>query len=372
MAQTTPPPGPHGPIDLRVPYDNQVDRNRFWRWIVLGLTVALILGFPMAVGWFAGSLTGRTTAIALGTIIGFATGATLLEALAGKYLLIYNAEWTGYVTQDVFFGSMVPYGPGLHPSFPWEARNRAANYPLHVITKSFQVGVSTTTARVVVDGEFQYQMDLPRIINAIGVDSTTVENGLTAFVDARLTATGAQQSADGVRSDIGNINERLRKEFMDDNVPDIANIREQYGFRTVGLVIDRITLPEDVQKTRDALDEARVLNAVMLELYGITKDQFDLQRGPNGSITPAIADQMLTRAMGVSKNAEMKVNVIDIPGLSDLARGVGGLGPIVERFFGGGGTSGSQTTPPPRGNQNQRRRRRRGGGSNPSGGGGRP
>jgi len=369
MAQTTQ-PGPHGPIDLRVPYDSQVDRNRPLRWIVFGLTIMLILSFPLGIGWYLGSLTGYGTASAFGALVGFGIGATTLESFVGKYLAIYNAEWTGNVTNDSFAGTMVPYGPGLHPSLPWEVRNKEGNYPLHVITKAFQVGISTKTARVVVDGEYQYQMDLPLIVRAIGVDATTIENGLTAFVDARLTAKGAGQSADEIRSEIENINEELRKEFMDDNVPDIANIREQYGFRTVGLVIDRITLPEDVQRTRDALDEAEQLNKVMLALYGISKAEFDLQRGPNGSITPAIADQMLTRAMGVSRNAEVKVNVIDIPGLNGIATGLGSIGPILGRLFGDGGTSGPQApSSPPRNQSRGRGRRRRRGGGNPNGGG---
>ena len=199
-------------IDLRAPHDNQITtRNCFSRWMSFIVSVGVLLGAPALFlgywGWFLGNETiGTFTGL-----IGFCIGGEFLARLAPNRMLIYNPEWTGYVTQNAFTGTMVAYGPGLHVSHWWEARNKGGNYSLKVITRDFKVSIPTTTAKVEVSGQYEYAIGLAMIERAIGIDESTIENGLTAFINTFLISRCTAKDAESVRGSIDELNESLAR-----------------------------------------------------------------------------------------------------------------------------------------------------------------
>ena len=245
-------------------------------------------------------------------------------------MFVYNPEWTAYVTQDIFSGKMVPYGPGFHLSYWWEERNKSGNYSLKVITRDFRASVATKTAKVVVSGKYEYAIDLQFITHAIGVDETTIEGGITAFIESFLTSKCSGGDAATVCISIDSLNASLADEFMGDHDGNgIGDFREKYGFITVSVIINNITLPEAAQKTRDAIDEAVALNSVVAAMYGMKPEEL-AEKLKKKEIPVKDFNTMLNRALAASDNAKMDIKVIeaDIPAL---------VGKIVDQFAGKGG-----------------------------------
>ncbi|MCX6787623.1 MAG: hypothetical protein NT108_00470 [Candidatus Kaiserbacteria bacterium] len=302
-------------IDLRPPHDGQIKtRNRFFRLMWFLISTGFIIGAPTALVGYWGLLIGHET---IGYLLGFCGGGTLARWIIPDRMLIYNPEWTGYVTQNMFTGTMIPYGPGLHLSHWWEERNKNGNYSLKVITRPFSVGISTQSAKVIVGGKFEYAIDLALIERAIGVDASTIESGITAFIDSFLTSQCAQMDAGEVRKQITELNEKLSLEFMSrkEGGKDPISFGSKYGFITVSVVIDSIAFPSAVQKTRDAIDEAEVLHEVVARLYGYEPAMLKTKIA-SGEISTDAYNKMLNRALTVSGNdTKMDITVVegDIP-----------------------------------------------------------
>lgn len=349
-------------IDLRPPHDREIAkhrpaedgvpyRNRESRWLTFIITSLAIVGGPAIFCWYWGSFLDVG---ALGFLIGTGIGGLLEAYIAPRRLLVSNPEWTGYVTQDAFNGEMIPYGSGWHPSHPWEQRNKSGNFSLRVATRDFSVGISTQTARVTVDGKYEYAIDISLLTRAIGVDESTVDTGLTAFITNFLTERGANHTAEEMRGMAGELNESLAAEFMQqldsqgNETPD--SFGRRYGFRTVAVVIGKIAFSDAVQKTMDAVDEADRLAEIASRIYGLNKAEFQ-RRVLNKELSMDDVNRMLNRAMATSDNvkAELNVQEFDIPaGIVNM------FGSILGRAFGPQSSPNAQ----PSGTRNARRRRR--------------
>lgn len=297
---------------LDKPVDSeQVERERGIRWFVLIICTIAMLALPTGWLWYLGSLFEHPV---LGGLLGFGLGGYLASNLVPDHFLINNPEWTAFVTQNAFNGKMIPYGPGLHPSLPWEGHSKDGNYPLKVITRSFEANVSTATSKVKIAGEYEYAMSLRNITVAIGIDETTIQSGITAFIESFLISECTQtgRDAEWARSHIKELNKALADEFMnreaDGNKPD--SFEKRFGFITVSIVISSVALPDKVQATRDAIDEARQLHEVVATMYGMSPETLK-QKVESKEISKQEYDKMLNRAMATSDNATMTIAVVE-------------------------------------------------------------
>jgi len=300
-------------IKLEKPNDDQItDRDRFGRWAWLIVCSVIIFAFPTWLLWYWASFINPVIGF-IGGLLGFGVGGYIASKLIPDRFLTDNKEWTAFVTQDMFGGGMVPYGPGLHPSYFWEERSKEGNYPLTVITRPFSVSIATKTSEVTVKGEYEYAMSLRRITLAIGVDESTIDEGITAFIESFLTNICADKDAEWVRGHINDLNEALAVEFMEreGGGEDPTSFEARFGFVTVSIVISNILLPKAVQKTRDAKDEATQLFEVVAQMYGIESAELK-RRLKDKEISTDDYNKMLNRAMAVSDNATtMSINVIE-------------------------------------------------------------
>lgn len=326
-------------IDIKPPHDKEIeekDRGRFERWFSLLTTIAIVIVVPTGFFAFVGSLL-NSFFTSVGLLIGIGVGGFILSRLAHR-LITYNPEWRAYVTNDGFKGTMVPYGPGYHPSHAWEERTKTGNYALDVITQPFTVVVPTKTAALTGTGTFQYRVNIKRLKNFVGVnDQSTIDNGLVAFIKSYLTAKLADQDAEKARNSIEKINQELTEEFMghkpDGGVTPVE-FEDAYGIITVNAILDGLAFSEAVQKTRDAIDEGEVLNKVVAAMLGISPAAL-ARRMKSGEIKQADFDKYLGNALAVSENAPLNQNQtrIDIPALTALVQTAV---PLIEKYLGGG------------------------------------
>ncbi len=288
-----------------------VDRNRLSRLAIVSAVALVTAAGPAIFGALIGSIFGPIGALIVG-VAGFGVGGFLLARLSHR-LFVYNEEWQAYLTQDPFSGQNIPYGPGLHLSHVWEERNKNGNYSLTVVTKQFEVAVQSKTAKVTVTGQFQYSIDLSNIKRFIGISASTVEDGLTAFIESFLTRELARDDAEHARQNTDDINKKLKKEFMGEDDA-IIDFEQKYGIITVNLILKTIKLPEEAQKTRDSVDEAKTLMQIVAELSGMSVADYQTKR-TSGEISADQHKQLLDRAMAVSgNNAKINVNTIESSG----------------------------------------------------------
>ncbi len=324
-------PGQEFRIELREPHDRQItDRNRAERVFSCAVIAMAILVAPTLFGTFWGWLISVLTMMP-GLMLGFACGVVLLTGVADR-MFVYNREWSGYVTQDIFRGTMVCYGPGLHFSHVWEQRNKSRNIPFEAITKPFSVSVQTKTSKATPEGNYQWAVNPARMTHFIGVDSASIEEGFIGFIEAFLTRELAGKDTEEARRAIDELNRKLAAEFMGDESTHLAthlsSFEEEFGIFTVSIVLTNIVLPDAVQKTRDAKDEAKALREVMAELAGYSSVVDFNKAVEENKLTPKQVDELRDDAMAISENATKEIRTIrgDLGGAAAAAldRLVGG------------------------------------------------
>ena len=277
---------------------------------------------------------------ALMILVGFVVGA-YLEYLGTQRLIIYDEEWTAYVTNEPFSGENVAYGPGAHPSHFWEQRNKKGNYSLERITRVFTVGVSTKTSRVTATVTYQYAIYLPWILNFIGNDISTIEDGFIGFLESFLTEKLADETAEDARKQVRQINTDLAQKFM--QVKNLAGatareFEEKNGILSVSILITGLALPEAVQKTRDAVDEARVLMEAAAKMMHLEPDAF-MQQVIEGKIPWSQYEKILNRAMALSENATLSIMAVE----GDIGSlGAAALARFAQDGLGGGNAGGGK------------------------------
>ncbi len=319
-------------IDLSQPLDrDEVTRDRSGRntFVTVG-TLLLWLG-PTAFLHFAGGLLGIPF---IGGIIGFILGTWLVKKLLPSRMLVFNPEWTAYVTQDPWTGKLIAYGPGAHTSYPWELRNKKGNYPLKTASGDISLTIPTQTAAVTLNGVFEYAMSLRHIYTALGMDPRDVEAFIRTFVQRFATSWCARYSADEVMEKIGLLNEELSNAFIHSLTGPAATIdlASRIGFKPVSVAIGTVTLPPAVQRTRDAIDEAGKLREVMLQMYHMTKEELAAQL-QDGRISQERYQTMLNNAQVVSQNDTTKtIHAFEVntPELAALLKA------MLEKMAGGG------------------------------------
>lgn len=289
-------------------------RNRATRVLSGLLTSTAIFVAPTALGWGIGTLVSFAPFIPLSPLAppilaaaGLWLGVSFFKRIS-KRLFVYNEEWTGYVTQDPLSGSNVPYGPGWHFAHWWEQRNQSGEYDLHVKTVPFSIAVPTKTAQVVVTGNYQYAIRLWSLIQFIGSGRDTVEKGLTAFIEQQLTQQLTQKDAESARNEVKTVNENVSKVFIGSNAS--GGYEVQYGITIANIVISKIALSDEAQKTRDSEDEADALAKTVAKIAGYSAAEY-LARRADGRINDKQHMEFYRAAMGVSGNASYAVHAIE-------------------------------------------------------------
>lgn len=313
MATTPTISSPKVDIQIQIPKDEVVERDRFIRWAVDILLTVLTLYIPYQTMAYVGGVLEHPL---VGGFIGFGIGVWLLGLLMPR-MLVDNPEWSGYVTQNPFGGgTMSAYGPGTHPALPWEERNAAGNYSLQVITRPFTLTSPTKTSAVTIEGRLFYNASLRYLRNAVGVDKEIVEEGNIAFISSHLIPKLGGMDAEDAIKKTPEISQKLNEDFRDapaltgTGVKTPEEFEQKFGYSTAAIVIDKIAYAPKVQEALDAVSEARKMNEIASELLGVTKEQL-AEMLKNKIITVKQLKEMVDRALVASGNAIMQLNVIE-------------------------------------------------------------
>lgn len=293
---------------LEPPQDSEITtRNRYTRFLSVFVTALLSFSLPTIFGILIGSIFGSGGAWLLG-LAGFGVGGWFLGKIS-KRLFVYNEELRAYVTNDPFTGQNVPYGSKINLSHPWEQRNKDDEYDLQVKNVDFELPVQTEDSNVIVEGSFQYRIDLSNITTYIAVNPGTIEGALVAFIKTFLTSTLAGYSLEEARKNIVDINAKLKEKFVSASEADDLQLKN--GIKTVNLFLTTFKLPPQVQETRNSVDEAKQLAIVVATLANMTPEDY-AQARKDGKITHQQHKELLDRAMAVSNNkSSINVNVIE-------------------------------------------------------------
>lgn len=295
-------------IDFDPPHDSDLGskRNRFGRWAFVVGAVLIVLAVSCilcgAIGTFFGDLP-------LGAAFGILPMLLFIRKLPAFHMIVIVEPWMGFYTQ-MPNGSIIIYGPGVHASYPWEDRDEESNQPLEAISREFVVDVQTTTARIQARGIYEYAMDLPNLDRAIGIDQSTIDDGLTAFIESFLTSRFSGQEAMEVLKKVREANEELADNFMRHDDGSSAELEAKYGFKTTAVLVRTFSLSEAAQRTRDAVDQAEMLHNVMARLYGETPENF-AKLISEKKLSKEELDTLLNRAMATAKLADMKITVFE-------------------------------------------------------------
>jgi uncharacterized membrane protein len=316
-------------------YDSSLTRSRRLRWLVFSLSLGLCFAVPM---WLCHVLALQFSE-ALGVPALFAGALVGIELFVRilPYYIVDVPQVQGFVTINNLvptfnFGGVVDviYGPGIHISFPWEGRSEKSNFSLEVFTLQWNEDVPGADTQLLATGSYQFEVDLNRADRFIGIDPATIETGALDIIKAEVSRLLATKSGNDAKREIDEINDSLKERFglkQGSSIEDVERFEKRYGIRSKAITIAGIDLPELVQKTRDAVDEAQqVINGVAA-MYGMESGTLK-DKLANGNIALESYNEMLDRFAAKSGNATMDIKAYKLHGLGDL-------GQLLNNFKGG-------------------------------------
>lgn len=304
-------------------YDAMTGRKTGRRWAFLIGTTITVLSITTAIGSAMMGALGFYASSLVGAAIGFSIGVTVMLKLFPRFWVVVP-QTTAFVTTNQFAPAganpNIPYGPGGHPAFPWELRQESGNITLDNITVRVKEEVPTKTSAMIVDATMQFKFDLRRITTVVGIDESTIEQGLVAQVNEWLSNRLANEDGDDLRKQVRTIRDELVEEFTKTRA---ELLLDEYGVRVTGFQIASIDFPPKVQEARDAVEELRKFNDVKHILLGFATPE---------DLAKAIAEKHITAAdvararddfLASSGNITKEVRRIDVTGLENAGTGAG-------------------------------------------------
>ncbi len=310
-------------------HDEMVARSRVPRWGFLISTAFAAITTPVFIGTKAGGLLGFHSSSTLGACVGVGLGVfTLLKAFPRFWVVV--PQTTAFVTTNQFAPSgsnpNIPYGPGGHPSFPWEMRQESGNISIDVMTVSVREEVPTKGSKMVADVMMQFKFDLREIVRVVGIDVTTIEQGLVAEINEWLSNELAQMVGEEIRLNIIPIRKKLEEEFMRTRAADLL---VKYAVRVVSFQVASIDFPPKVQEARDTLDELKSLNESLHILLGYESTKALVAAIAKGDVKAVDVARAREDFLASSGNVVKEVRRIDATGLENASPGAGIAGGLL-------------------------------------------
>ncbi len=261
--------------------DADVSARRWWwaRNMTFGLSIILASLLPGLLGWLLLGKIPWSGMDSLGFILGTLLGLYNFANFAPKFI-VSVPQAQAFVTLNpllAFFriggDPNIVYGPGDSVAFPWETRSRRSNLSLEIHTFSFVEEVPGTPVRLITTVSYQFKVNIFEAAKFVGVNQSTIR-GVIDLIRSRISHRLSSLTVDGAKGQIPDLNLQLGEDFGIGDVgtapaPDVAAFEGQYGIVSVRVVITGIDLPEDVQRSRDAQDEATQTMAIVANSLGV-------------------------------------------------------------------------------------------------------
>jgi regulator of protease activity HflC (stomatin/prohibitin superfamily) len=257
----------------------------------------------------------------IGLVIGAAAG--FIAFMAMKHLFLITNNTTGmFVTLDQLqslFGNdpHVFYEPGTHFCFPWEARFEQNNVSVEEVAEEFVFTAICKDGTLTGKGSFRLRPDFENPLAYLsGV--AAVGKDLQDLVITKITDHLAQLTMEEAVREKDALNKLLKISFVEGNKPQ-TDFEMRFGVRLGDVTVSELLMSDEVQRTRGALNEGRVIAEGTAILLGY-KNVAGMQRALNSrKISQDDVDRARREFRIISGNMDgAKVNryEIDIKGLS--------------------------------------------------------
>ena len=305
-------------------HDSDVERGRISRFLVFVATVIAAVGFPTMLGMALGNALDFFGGRFLFGTLGFGIGVFVMLKIFHRFWIVVT-QTMAFVTTNQFSpkgnNPNIPYGPGGHFAFPWELRAESGNITLGTLTISFLLPIPTKTSEVTVYGSLQFKFNFPTIVRVVELDPSAIQDGFTDMIKEFLSEEITGKTAEEARHHIVELRGNIVAEFQT-NEARAEELLNKFNALVQGVQVSSIVLPPDVQKTRDAIEEARAIGEnIWLFMGFLNKAAFDEARKPGGTITQADVNRATEQFLAASDNAKLEIRRIDATGLERAGPG---------------------------------------------------
>jgi len=299
--------------------DSLLKRDRTGRLIVLIAWIIFLLFVPPFVGaqissdWFGNIVPGLllgfvVTAMASSTLARFFVKVGALRAFVTVDLLqtfINQRSGSAGPDEKVY----VPYGPGLHISFPWESRGAAQNIPLEEMSEDFKVTVQLRQGPVHIKGSVRLRPDITKLVPFLGGVASIVSE-VTDLIESKIIQyLGHNENVFEVLTSVKDLNSYLNREFaIGKGGSGVAEFEDRFGVNVGDVTVAEILPSEEVQKTMAGLTEAQVIAEGTAILMGYKNAEGVKRAKTRGLVTQDDINKARDRFMAASDNIKMDLD----------------------------------------------------------------
>ncbi len=278
------------------------DRDRASRTLVVIASLLLAtLGCYFLGSWLGKffRLPGTNTPMVLGLGLAGLTTILLLPRL-----FVYNYAVSAFMTIDLLTDEHVSYGPGLHPSFPWEARDAANNINLDEVPEKYVHEIILKDGKIQLEISARLRPDItmiPVFISGVGSAAEDLGGIITSNLTAYYTKTdmGVQEA----RRSSDPVNEHLEQTFQH-GIGDTSEFERRFGLIVGDVTVGGIKVTAEVEETIGALTESRIIDQIVAESYGCETMKQIEEKIARGELDREDVNRRRTQAMAMSGNLQ--------------------------------------------------------------------
>jgi regulator of protease activity HflC (stomatin/prohibitin superfamily) len=324
--------------------DSLVTRNRTGRITILLVWTAFVLiffplvGSVVSISWFDYGMFG----FFVGCLISIVILASTLE----RFIVVVGGI-RAFVTVDqlrAFLGNKsapedgdknvyVTYGPGVHASYPWEARDASRNVSLEEASETFSTNVQTPSGTITVEGSVRLRPDICRLVAFLsGV--AAMASDITDIIKSHIIEELANKATmSEVLTSVPALNRALHEKFglgtseskNEAKAPEVSEFEERFGVNVGDVTIAKILPSKEVQKTMSGIAEAEIIAQGTAILLDYENPKSVREALAEGALTRKDYNEARDRFMATSDNVTMDVKSnewkISIDGLERLDPG---------------------------------------------------
>jgi hypothetical protein len=236
-------------------------------------------------------------------LVGLVAGGFSVNELL-KQSLVRNTTTQMFLTVDMlksFFGKEkvnVPYGPGIHFSFPWEWRVEENNISLEEASEDFEFTVQCLDGTLTGKGSFRLRPDPEKPVSFLTGVAAVAED-LTDLIIVEAVDIFANKKITDATALIPELNKRLVKNIVDNT----SDLEKRFGVIVGDATVKELLPSAEVQKTISALAEAGAIQEGTALLMGMSPAKL-LEKLEDGTVDQNAYKVARDRFMAISGNLE--------------------------------------------------------------------
>lgn len=306
--------------------DSLIPRNRSGRRSVFIAYIAITcvipaLGWILMRKWFDQGL--------IGLFLGLAAQVWVLSRTLDRFIVKVGAL-RAFITVDqlkTFLNgngvageadkeAYVSYGPGLHLSYPWEARSANYNVSLEEVSETFSVDVQTAKGTLSVKGSVRMRPDITKLVPFIGgvaaiaSDITDLIKAFVIEIISQARDDNGEQSIVSILESSKKFTEKLTRKFAHGVEgravdPQVSDFEAHFGVSVTDVTIAELLPSKELQKTMTGISEAEIIAKGAAITAGYKDAEEARQAIKDGRLTQADLNQARDRFMAASDNISM-------------------------------------------------------------------